>query len=199
MYKPTYNCPLLADPLGYPTDLQYSYPGLPVYFNRSDVKEAMHAPMDVEWLECSPDPVFVGDGGPEGYDDTSPDPIQGVLPRVLEATKRVLIANGALDMDIPTGSTLLAIQNMTWNGQMGFQSKPSKPIHIKLPDKQFHSLFKDQGFGPLDAHQGIMGVQHYERGLMFAETYLSGHMEPQFQPRSGYRHLQWLLGRIGEL
>ena len=44
-----------------------------------------------------------------------------------------------------------------------------------------------------------MGVQHYERGLMWAETYLSGHMEPQFQPRSSYRHLQWILGRIDVL
>jgi carboxypeptidase D len=34
---------------------------------------------------------------------------------------------------------------------------------------------------------------------MFAETYLSGHMEPQFQPRVTYRHLQWVLGRIDEL
>lgn len=155
--------------------------------------------MDVEWIECSAVPVFVGDDGPEGYHDTSPDPIQGVLPRVIETTSRVLIANGALDMDILTGSTLLAIQNMTFNGKMGFQSKPSKPIDIQLPDKQFHHLFIEQGFGPLDAHQGIMGVQHYERGLMFAETFLSGHMEPQFQPRSAYRHLQWVLRRVEEL
>lgn len=38
-------CPLMSDPLGYPTDLLYSYPGLPVYFNRDDVKKAMHAPV----------------------------------------------------------------------------------------------------------------------------------------------------------
>ena len=61
-----FTCPLLSDPLGYPTDLQLSYPGLPVYFNRTDVKKAMHAPMDVDWLECAPKPVFKGDGGPQG-------------------------------------------------------------------------------------------------------------------------------------
>jgi carboxypeptidase D len=44
-----------------------------------------------------------------------------------------------------------------------------------------------------------MGIQHYERGLMWAETYQCGHMEPQFQPRSSYRHLQWVLGRIDQL
>ena len=103
VYELGLQCPLLSDPLGYPTDLQYSYPGLPVYFNRTDVKEAMHAPMDVEWLECAPHQVFVGkgsgpysdaapgSGGPEGYGDTSPDPIQYVLPRVLEKTNRVLV------------------------------------------------------------------------------------------------------------
>lgn len=79
----------------------------------------MHAPMDVDWLECAAEPVFIGkgggiyndaspgsgtsmqpyykygllmsSGGPEGYGDTSPDPIQGVLPRVIEATNRVLM------------------------------------------------------------------------------------------------------------
>jgi carboxypeptidase D len=44
-----------------------------------------------------------------------------------------------------------------------------------------------------------MGTQHFERGLMWAQTAQSGHMQPQFQPRSSYRHLQWLLGKIDEL
>lgn len=66
VYMLGFTCPLLSDPLGYPTDLQLSYPGLPVYFNRTDVKKAIHAPMDVEWLECAPHPVFKGNGGPQG-------------------------------------------------------------------------------------------------------------------------------------
>lgn len=82
---------------------------------------------------------------------------------------------------------------------LGFQSQPSQNIDIKLPDLEYSATFKSSGFPPLDAHQGIMGKQHYERGLMFCETYLSGHMEPQFQPRSTYRHLQWVLGRIEEI
>jgi carboxypeptidase D len=191
-------CALLSDPLGYPTDLQYSYPGLPVYFNRSDVKKAMHAPADVEWLECK-GPVFVGDGGPQDEGDTSPDPIQSVLPRVIEATNRVLVANADLDMEILTEGTLMAIQNMTWGGKLGFQSAPSTPIVITLPDLQYEAVFESSGFGGDDDPQGTMGVQHYERGLMWAETFLSGHMQPQFQPRSSYRHLQWLLGYIETL
>lgn len=199
VYEIGLQCPLLGDVLGYPTDLQYSYPSQSVYFNRTDVKAAMHAPMNVTWSECAANPVFVGDGGPEDEGDTSADPIQKVLPRVIEATNRVLVANGDLDLDILTNATLLAIQNMTWNGMMGFQTEPATPINITLPDLLYQSTFASSGFDGLDAYQGIMGVQHYERGLMWAETYLSGHMEPQFQPRSSYRHLQWVLGRIDAL
>lgn len=190
--------PLTSTQLGYPTDLQYSYPGLPVYFNRSDVKKAIHAPSDVEWTECK-GPVFLGDGGPQDEGDLSPDPIQKVLPRVIEATNRVLVANGALDMDVLTNGTLSSIQNMTWNGAMGFSAAPNKTIVITLPDLAYQDLFADQYGANYDNPQGIMGKQHYERGLMFAETYLSGHMEPQFQPRVAYMHLQWLLGRVEEL
>jgi carboxypeptidase D len=188
-------CPLQSDPLGYPTGLQYSYPGQPIYFNRTDVKKAMHAPLEVEWLECK-GPVFTSSGGPEGEGDTSPDPIQSVLPRVIEATNRVLIANGALDMSILTDGTLLAIQNMTWLGKLGFQSQPNTSIVITFPDLQYGPTFEANGSPGFEDPQGTMGKQHFERGLMWAETYLSGHMQPQFQPRSSYRHLQWLLGHV---
>ncbi|EXJ80947.1 carboxypeptidase D [Capronia epimyces CBS 606.96] len=198
VYEPNLQCPLLSDPLGFPSDLIYSYPGLPPYFNRTDVKKAMHAPLTTDWELCT-GPVFVADGGPEGYGDLSPDPLQGVLPRVIEATNRVLISNGALDLEVLTNGTMLAIQNMTWHGKLGFQTAPATPIVIKIPDIQYADVFVSSGFDGLDAYQGVMGVQHYERGLMWAETYLSGHMQPQFQPRSSFRHLQWLLGRIDAL
>jgi carboxypeptidase D len=36
-------CPIQSDPLGFPSDLMYQYPGMGgVYFNRSDVKQAIH-------------------------------------------------------------------------------------------------------------------------------------------------------------
>jgi len=91
---------------------------------------------------------------------------------------------------------------MTWGGKLGFQTAPSKQIVITIPDIQYEEVFVSSGLDGLDNpsnYQGVMGVQHYERGLMWAETYLSGHMQPQFQPRSSYRHLQWLLGRIDAL
>lgn len=163
-------------PLGYPTDLQYAYPGLPIYFNRTDAKQAIHAPMDVERLECK-GPVFVGESGPEDEGDSSADQIQHALPKVMEKTNRVLVANGALDFEIITSGTLLAIQNMTWNGALSFQARPSKNIVLTLPDLQYQNLFAEQGFGDTDNSQGVMGVQHYERGLVWAEMFLSGHMQ----------------------
>lgn len=79
---------------------------------------------------------------------------------------------------------------MTWHGKLCFEEKASKPIDIKLPDLQYQSTFVKNRYGGMDNPQGIMGVQHFEIGLMFGETLLSGHIEPQFQPRVTYRHLQ---------
>ncbi|KUJ21116.1 alpha/beta-hydrolase [Mollisia scopiformis] len=199
VYQIATYCPLPSDPLGFPTDLIYSYPGLPVYFNRADVKAAMHAPPNTTWSECN-GPVFISySGGPEDEGDFSPDPIQFILPQVIENTHRVLIANADLDMEIITNGTLLAIQNMTWGGKLGFQNQPNRSIVIELPDLQYGDTFASNGMPGMDNPQGMMGIQHFERGLMWAETWMSGHMQPQFQPRSSYRHLQWLLGHINEL
>ena len=92
-------CPLLWDVLSFPTQLVYQPTGAPdTYFNRTDVKTALHAPM-IDWAECSAAPVFIGKGGPEqGENDLSADPAQYVLPKVIEATNRVLVSNGDLDM-----------------------------------------------------------------------------------------------------
>ena len=167
IYEVNQTCPTPVDQLD----------GSP-YFDRSDVKAALHAPSTPAWTECG-NGVFVGYGGPENEGDNSADPIQHVLPQVVEATNRVLVANGDYDMIIITNGTLLSIQNMTWNGDLGFQSAPSQPINIPS--------------------QGVMGIQHYERGLMWSETYESGHMGPEYQAQVSYRHIQWLLGHIDSL
>jgi carboxypeptidase D len=201
IYHITDTCPLLPDVLGFPGSLEYVTPDLGVYFDRADVKAALHAP-NIEWYECSVSNVFVGTGtGPDDNfeQDTSPDPIQSVLPKVIEHTNRVLISHGDLDMVLIRDGTLLAIQNMTWNGKLGFQRKPSTPIIITEPDLQYEAVFDANGYNGLDDPQGTMGIQHFERGLLWAETYGSGHMQPEYQPRSSYRHLQWLLGRIDAL
>jgi carboxypeptidase D len=200
-YLITGSCPILFDPLSFPTDLVYNYASFDgPYFNRPDVKEAMHAPEDVTWGDCG-GPVFIGPLGQYGNSDTSLDPIQHVLPKVIEKTNRVLISEGQYDMSVIADSTLISIQNMTWNGQLGFQRPPpSKEIVIEIPDLVWGPTFIANGYGGFDGPgQGVMGEQHYERGLLYAITYQSGHMQPQFQPRVSYRHVQWLLGQIDTL
>ncbi|KAG9555688.1 serine carboxypeptidase, partial [Aureobasidium melanogenum] len=130
IYEITQMCPLLWDVLGYPTQL------------------------------CSNNAVFTGgNSGPETEGDTSPDPIQHVLPQVIEATNRVLIGNGDFDMIIITNGTLMSIQNMTWNGKLGFETQPSTPINITIPDLVYADVFDSNGYKGLDGPQGIMGIQ----------------------------------------
>jgi carboxypeptidase D len=65
----------------------------PVYFNRPDVKAAIHAPPNVNWTECQPasSPVFVPPG------DTSPLSAWQVLPRVIARSARTVIVTGLAD------------------------------------------------------------------------------------------------------
>ncbi|KAF2725023.1 carboxypeptidase S3, penicillopeptidase S3, CPD-S3 [Polychaeton citri CBS 116435] len=195
-------CPLLWDVLAHRTQFDYIPEGATVYPNRTDVKAAMHAP-DITWyLDQNHVPVYVagkGSGGPEMAGDTSLDPIQYVLPKVIEATNRVLISNGDLDMIIITNGTLLAIQNMTWNGKLGFQSAPTDLMVVDIPDLEYRAEFDASGQKGRDGPQGVVGTKHYERGLMWTQTYLGSHVQPESQPRAAYRHLQWLLGRIDDL
>ncbi|KAE8144426.1 Alpha/Beta hydrolase protein [Aspergillus avenaceus] len=199
IYDVTQKCPLLWDVLGYSTDLKYQPKGATIYFDRDDVKKAMHAPNQT-WSLGSLVPVYVGGtSGPEEFGDLSANPIEHVLPQVIEATNRVLISHGDYDMALITNGTLLAIQNMTWHGQLGFHSAPSTPIELDLPDFQNAEVYERNGLSSWKNGQGIVGIQHYERGLMWAETFQAGHMQTFYQPRVAYRHLQWLLGRIESL
>ena len=194
-------CPLLWDVLAHRTQFDYIPDGAKPYPNQTDVKKAMHAP-DVNWYLDQHRPVFVAGGGkgePEMAGDTSPDPIQSVLPQLIEATNRVLISNGDLDMIIITNGTLLAIQNMTWNGQLGFQSRPKDEMVVNIPELMYRKWFNAGPEAGRDGPQGVVGLKHYERGLMWTQTYLGSHVQPESQPRASYRHLMWLLGRIDDL
>lgn len=195
-------CPLLWDVLGHRTQFDYSGQPGTTYPNRSDVKAALHADQSTNWFLDQHFNVFVADdgsGGPQLTGDTSPDPIQNTLPRIIEATNRVLISNGDLDLIIITNGTLMAIQNMTWNGMLGFQQQPSKPMIVDLPDLQYKAVFDAGPEKGRDDPQGTVGVWHYERGLMWAQTFQGTHTQPESQPRASYRHLLWLLGRIDTL
>jgi carboxypeptidase D len=101
-------CPKLSDVLGTQNPEQTD-----LYFNRVDVKQALHVPVQVEWAFCSHD-VFVGGERHLNpvYADTSPNPTEKTLPRLIEATNRVLISNGDWDLQLLNDGALLAIQNM---------------------------------------------------------------------------------------
>ena len=63
----------------------------PIYFDRTEVKKAIHAPLDVNWEECSEIDVFVGRG------DASLPPAFTVLPSVIEKSNRSVIVHGLAD------------------------------------------------------------------------------------------------------
>ena len=62
----------------------------PIYFDREDVKKAIHAPLDVDWEECSDIDVF-----PHG--DASLPPSFTVLPSIIEKSERSVIVHGLAD------------------------------------------------------------------------------------------------------
>jgi carboxypeptidase D len=64
--------------------------GSPVYFDRQDVRKAIHAPLNRTWTDCSEIDVF-----PEG--DASLPPAFTVLPGVIEKSNRSVIIHGLGD------------------------------------------------------------------------------------------------------
>jgi carboxypeptidase D len=65
-------------------------------------------------------------------------------------------------MDIITNGTLLSIQNMTWNGALGFQNRPSVPIVVQTPDLLCAEVYSKSGLDGVDGPQGTVGIQHYD-------------------------------------
>lgn len=62
----------------------------PLYFDREDVKQAIHAPVNQTWAECSEIDVF-----PNG--DASLPPAFTVLPDVIQRSSRSIIIHGLGD------------------------------------------------------------------------------------------------------
>lgn len=194
VYQVATTCPLLWDVLGFPGSLYYIPEGADVYFNRTDVQQAINAPVG-NWEECASQDVFVGGdkSDPSGYD---------VLPDVIDKTQNVIIGHGILDMILLANGTLLSIQNMTFGGKLGFEKTPLEPFYVP-----YHSLSTADTIGYEEdpillstlAGAGVMGVAHTERGLTYVSVDISGHMVPQYAPSAAFRQLEFLLGRISSL
>ncbi|ORY67779.1 Alpha/Beta hydrolase protein [Pseudomassariella vexata] len=182
IYQVAAGCPLPYDPLGFPAGNEYTPPGAPpVYFNRSEVKEALHVPLDSDWAICK--------GGILRPDYSLPSH-EHAIPNVVDKTQNVMLVHGALDMVLLANGTLLAIQNMTFGGKLGFEEQPTKPLYVPAHYDQSPSTW---------AGSGILGTAHTERGLTYAAVALSGHMVPEYQPSVAYRQLEVLLGRVENL
>lgn len=181
IYQVATTCPLLWDVLGYPGSMPYLPTGASIYFNRTDVKTAIHAPQTINWETCSEIDVFVN-----GTDHSVPSSF-GPLPRVIEKTKNVVIAHGALDMVLLANGTLLGIQNMSWSGKIGFQRRPVEPFYVP-----YNTITDAETL----AGAGVFGTTHTERGLTYVGVDLAGHMVPQYAPSAAFRQLEFLLGRV---
>lgn len=167
---PIYHCPSVTDALGYPPDATDASPRNFVN-DQAGFKEYIHANPEKTWLECV-NGVFKGKG------DTSKPPLDaGIMQQIVEnaPSKRTIIQHGVLDAILLANGSALGIQNMTFNGHRGFQTRPSRQIMIDGKPK---------------------GLVHTERGLTFLMAADSGHMIPQDQPATAYKMLQYLLGQI---
>ncbi|OSD05763.1 alpha/beta-hydrolase [Trametes coccinea BRFM310] len=170
VYRVTDTFPNLWSVLGFPRSTQKF-----IYFNRTDVQDAIHAP-HITWEACSDRSVYINPttGGPGN--DQSVASTLSVLPNVIEKSKRVAIVHGLADFILVAEGTRIAIQNMTWNGKQGFQS-PIEPETF------------------LVENMGTFGNMHIERGLAFVEFYYSGHMTPQFVPWAAFQTIAYVLGK----
>ncbi|KAI0314676.1 alpha/beta-hydrolase [Amylostereum chailletii] len=169
VYRVTEQWPVPWSVLGFPRSTQEF-----VYFNRTDVQDAIHAP-HIVWESCG-GPVYINaTTGRPGNDQSIPSTLS-VLPNVIEKSERTVIVHGLADFILLAEGTRIAIQNMTWNGAQGFQT----PIE----NETFHV-----------ANMGVYGNMHQERNLTYVEFYFSGHMTPQFVPWAAFQTAAYLLGK----
>ncbi|KAI4730906.1 alpha/beta-hydrolase [Aureobasidium sp. EXF-10728] len=182
IYQIATTCPVLWDVLGFPGSFDYLPQGAEIYFNRTDVQKAINAPIQ-EWEECTSGILRT---------DTSEYTSLSVLPKVIEHTNNVIIGQGMLDYIVSYNGTLMAIQNMTYNGAQGFSQAPETWDDFFVP---YHSELNQGNL----AGSGAMGKYHTERGLTFVTVQLAGHMIPQYSGSSSYRILEKLLGRVKTL
>ncbi|MDI1485482.1 MAG: hypothetical protein OHK93_000620 [Ramalina farinacea] len=142
IYEITTTCPLLWDVLGFPGSFDYLPTGAEIYFNRTDVQQAINAPL-------------IG---------------LSVLPSVIERLNRTIIGHGALDYILIANGTLLMIQNMTWNGAQGFQSPPTDEFYVPYHTLQDPATLAGAGvFGTTTTERGLTFVYTELSGHMIPQ------------------------------
>lgn len=183
IYHITDTCPTKYDPID---TLDPAQPEAGGFFNLTEVKAAMHAPQ-VSYSTCSSTPVYAGTGS----DQARPVSIT-VLPGVFDRVPINIVANGALDMLIPSVGTLFALQNVSWQGTVGFTAPPTAKFVLPAAPTA-----TDEGSQSPLGPSGEMGTWAYERGVLFADVKGAGHELPEHNPSAAFRLLEVLLGRVG--
>lgn len=166
------------------------------YFNRTDVKKAINAP-DKEWVACGGRDVFGA-----GDIDVSDPPITNTLPSVIERTQNVIISHAMNDFVLNANGTLLAIQNMSWGGQLGFQTQPNDPLFVPIHGGGPTVIPPDPSYPDsprTTPPSGVLGTTHTERGLTWNLVMNAGHLTPMFQAALAYRQVEVLLGRVSNM
>ncbi|KAK2595494.1 hypothetical protein QQS21_006769 [Conoideocrella luteorostrata] len=190
--NPCFNVYHLTDVCPSPKSVMQDGPG--GYFNRPDVQRLLHVPK----TDFKAHAGFAWGGFP-GIDALGPQPSAlGPLRSVIERTNNTMISHGWLDYLLSVNGTLATIQNMTWNGEKGFQKAPVEPFWVPHEARSF-----DEGTAgnnsAVETGMGVQGTAHTERGLTFVSINAAGHEMPRYTPAAAYRQLEFLLGRIKQL
>ncbi|KMU88657.1 hypothetical protein CIHG_06598 [Coccidioides immitis H538.4] len=110
-------------------------------------------------------------------------PTESILPSILATYKiPIHIYQGQLDMVINHIAVELVLQNMTWNGKQGLQSRPS------IPFGTYFDINKGESKVTLNGSEA--GVWAYERGLSYHLFREAGHGVPRDQPEEMWHYVK---------
>ena len=161
-------CPLDALGMDSTTEVSHKYN----YFNRNPrVKTLIHAD-NVTYTECTQKKPF-----DIMKHSKTEFPVNTILPTVVEKSERTVVQHGTYDYIMLPNGTALAIQNMTWAGHQGFQTRPNQTLLVEGQPA---------------------GTFHAERKLTLVMVDKASHMIPVYKPKAAYKLLQYTLGQISE-
>ncbi|EER26156.1 Serine carboxypeptidase family protein [Coccidioides posadasii C735 delta SOWgp] len=110
-------------------------------------------------------------------------PTESILPSILATYKiPIHIYQGQLDTVINHIAVELVLQNMTWNGKQGLQSRPS------IPFGTYFNINKGESKVTLNGSEA--GVWAYERGLSYHLFREAGHGVPRDQPEEMWHYVK---------
>jgi carboxypeptidase D len=155
-----------------------------LYLNRADVQEALNIPsLPIPFRPCNPailTTLFSQSNHPA-------PPAYSILPTLLSTHNiSVHIYHGALDLLVNYLGVELALQNMTWNGQQGFQRRPDRTFGL-----QNTKMLNGTGTWPGNTTTGkAAGVWTEERGLTYHLFYEAGHAVPRDQSAEMWEYVR---------